>query len=288
MMRDGASTIDLREAAANGSVDPAHASPLFQRALATIASRGGGTIYVPPGEWVIDEPVHIATYGTTVQGAGVRATRVRIRNGVPSHGIAIEAGGAAVERLTVVGNRRTVPPEPGHHGIRVGGDQADWIVLRDLAVEDAQAYGIGLQKGSFESIVIENVSVTGSGADGIDFKNTTDTGTRCFLRNVTIERVGGPAKAGIDVRGRVRMQNIDVLGIGPGQVGVRFRDTDRNGRNGVGGLWSSLDNFFIAKERLAGIGIDNPRQLGVAVGNGTVVQGTPPRPEPAAVTHEGN
>jgi hypothetical protein len=274
MTRAGTSTIDLRDAATSGPVDPGHATPLFQRALATIASRGGGTLYVPPGEWVIDEAVRIATAGTTLQGAGVRATRVRVRKGVLSHGIVVEAGGVTVERLTVVGNRPTVPTTPGHHGIRVGGDNADWIVLRDLAVEDAQAYGIGLQKGSFESIVIENVSVTGSGADGIDFKNTTNTGTRCFLRNVTVERYGvtTAGKAGIDLRGRVRVQNLDVLEVGPGQAGLRFRDTDKNSRNGVGGLWSSVGNFYITKSHRAGTGIQNPEQPGVSIGNGTVVE----------------
>jgi hypothetical protein len=266
--------VDLRDAAGGGAVDPAHATPLFRRALATLAAQGGGLLYVPPGEWVVDEAVRIATPGTTVRGAGVRASRVRVRNRVLAHGIVIETTGVVVERLTVVGNRASVPVTPGHHGIRVGGDQADWIVLRDLAVEDAQAYGIGLQKGSFESIVIENVSVSGSGADGIDFKNTTDTGTRCFLRNVTVERSGltTPAKSGIDVRGRVRLQNIDVLAVGAGQAGVRFRDTDKNGNNGVGGLWSSVGNFYITKSHRAGVGIQNPNQRGVSIGNGTVVE----------------
>jgi hypothetical protein len=271
---ESAIAVDLRDAAGNGRADPTHATPLFRRALATVAAHGGGTIYVPPGEWVVDEAVRIATPGTTLRGAGVRASRIRVRDKVLSHGIAVEASSVIVERLTVVGNRKTVSKPPGHHGIRLGGDQADWIVLRDLAVEDAQAYGIGLEKGSFESIVIENVSVSRSGADGIDFKNSENTGTRCFLRNITVEEsgMGSAGKAGIDVRGRVRLQNIDVLAVGPGQAGVRFRDSSKTGRNGVGGLWSSVGNFFITKSHRAGEAIQNPDQQGVSIGNGTVVE----------------
>jgi hypothetical protein len=204
----------------------------------------------------------------------MRASQIRVRAGVQSHGVVVEANGVVVERLTVIGNRDSVPTTPGHHCIRVGGDDADWLVLRNLAVEDAQAYGIGLEKGSFESVVLENVSVKGSGADGIDFKNTANSGTRCFLRNVTVEKSGmtTAGKSGIDVRGRVQLQNIDVLEVSSGQAGIRFRDTDRNGRNGIGGLWSSVHNFYITKSRLAGIGIQNPQQKGVAIGNGNVVE----------------
>jgi hypothetical protein len=266
--------IDLRDAAGATRVDPDNASPLFRAALATIAKRGGGEVYVPPGEWTIDEAVQITTPATTLRGAGVRASRLRMRAGAAAHCVIVEVTGVVVERLTVIGNGRSPSSIAGHHGIRVAGHDADWVVLRDLAIQETQAYGIGLEKGSFESVVIENVSISDSGADGIDFKNTTNTGTRCFLRNVTVERPGvsSAGKAGIDVRGRVRLLNIDVLGVKGGTAGIRFRDTDRNGNNGTGGLWSSVDNYYVTTVNGGAEGIQNPRQKGVAIGNGNVVQ----------------
>jgi hypothetical protein len=68
-------------------------------------------------------------------------------------------------------------------------------------------------------------------------------------------------KAGLDLRGRARVQNVDVPEV-----------------NGVGGLWSSLGNFSITKSHRAGAGIANPAPPGVSIGNGTVVEPTGPAP----------
>ncbi len=101
-------------------------------------------------------------------------------------------------------------------------------------------------------------------------------------RNVTVERFGTvtAGKAGIDVRGRVRLENIDVLEVGPGQAGIRFRDNDKNGKNGIGGLWSSVGNFFVTKTRRAGLGIQNPDARGVSIGSGTAVEPDGRNPQP--------
>jgi len=263
---------DLRDGFA-GAVDPERASPAFANRLAAIADAGEGVLVVPPGRWVVDEEVRLTTRGSSLQGAGMRASVIEVQAGARTHGVVVEAGGVTIERLTVLGNRESLDDDDGFHGIRAGSDDADWLHIRDVCVEQAPAYGIGLQRASYEFVLIENVSIRECGRDGIDFKNVHDVGSRCFLKNVTVERHGlrEANTAGIDIRGNVRMQNIEVIAVGEGRSGVRFRSGERGSQNGLGGDWSGLVNYFVTTAGRGARGVDNGDLTGVRVGNGNVV-----------------
>lgn len=264
--------IDLRDAF-DGPVEPLEATPAFGRALDAIADAGGGVLYVPPGTWVVDEPITVTQARTAILGAGMRASVISPRPGVAIHTVDVSAPAVTIERLTIRGVLESTPGlDQGYHAIRFGDVDADWVEIRDVVVEDARGYGIGFQKASYRDVVLENVSVHGSGADGIDFKNDEDDGGRCFLRHVTVERSGllETDKAGIDVRGVIRLAGIEVLGVRAGNTGVRFREGEAGAVNGIGGYWSSMEGFYVEVSDDGAVGVAGTDLTGVQAAVGSV------------------
>jgi hypothetical protein len=286
--------LDLRDGF-RGDVDPGSSSPAFRRLLASAGE--GSVLYVPPGEWVIDEAVDVFRRGITVVGAGMRTTRLRVAEqgsgGVPFSAVNISASGVAVERLTIVGD----PANTGH-GVRVVGD-ADEVSLHDLVIEDVGGYGIGLQGGRasgglFNGFSCANVTILRCGNDGIDMKNYDPdndscradaeedgaavspacTGGRSFLRNISIDGHGQAQadKRGIDIRGRRQLQNIDVLNVAGPASGIVFRPEVGGPPNGEGGRWSTLENYFVTKVPGSGVSVDNDDLEGVVISNGNTVE----------------
>jgi hypothetical protein len=269
----GASGVfDLRDGFA-GEVNPSHATPAFDTMLEALADAGGGVLYVPPGDWIVSAPVAIVTPGTRLLGAGMRASYIRARAEAPFHTVEVTAGDVSIERVTVVGILDALDDlDPGYHAIRFGAESADWVQIRDVVVEDAHGYGIGLQRASYSYVVIENVVINRTGSDGIDFKNSENDGTRCFLRHMRVERsaVLATQDAGIDVRGNLRIQSVDVLEVGPDRSGVRFRPGDADMPNGLGGDWSSLEGYYITATDSTSHPVDIVAEEGVTVAVGSV------------------
>ena len=157
------SEVDLRDL----DPDPGDASPALDEALARISRAGGGVLHLPPGRWRLSEPLRASVPGLVVRGAGLRATRLVVPEGAAHAAVQVSADGVVLERFTVEGNLASWSGGDGPGlpvGIRVGDSAAD-VSLRDLVVEQATGYGIGLQRdgdlsgGVFDALVLRDVTV---------------------------------------------------------------------------------------------------------------------------------
>lgn len=182
-----------------------------------------------------------------------------------------------VSNLTIRGNFSPVNGEDcsGQHGVAFR-DGASNLTLRDMEIRNVPSYGIAFQQNpkdldgdgvedecgdtvfDYHDIHLSNITIAETGADGIDFKN------RCFgnhdisLHDITIRRPGlgilignvdkkAERKAGIDVRGPMRLSSIRVEGLGWNHSGVRFHIGEAGiTKNGTGGHRSSLIGFHIS------------------------------------------
>ena len=251
-----ADMFDIRTYGASAN-NPAANTQAITAALAAIATNGGGVLYVPPGVWKLNAGIPLSTPGTTLLGTGIKASTLALATGVNDTVVKVNVNNVSVERLTVQGH----PPYPnsgGNHGIRFG-SSVQWGRVRDVIVSSTFGYGIGLEGGSYSYIEIDSVSISDCGHDGIDWKNDDTTnadhtvadahpelsGTRNIVRNVIVRDFAGAeaAQAGVDVRGRVGLQNIEVFVPALGLFGVRFRQTSVE--HGIGGDWSTLENYYV-------------------------------------------
>ncbi|UGS36851.1 right-handed parallel beta-helix repeat-containing protein [Capillimicrobium parvum] len=310
-----AAIIDLRdhfEATADPG-DPEAVALAFASAAAEVEAARGGTIYVPPGEWLLAgagddrEPVvRLATPGTRLLGAGMRATRLRLAPGENRAVVGVKAPGVTLERLTVRGNLDAPPPRGSPHGITMRGDPT-FFTISDVVVESVCGYGIFVRAvrddpGLFTHVMLRNVVIDGCGNDGIDFKvvrkatrkaRYRSPGPRAYLRSVSVRDhsvrkplPGGQAgERGIDVRGQLHMHGIEILAVKAGTartkgaLGVAFRPhgDSNHGRNGG---WSTLENYFISlrpppdDEGRRGWGISAAKSIAtsVIVANGTILE----------------
>jgi hypothetical protein len=281
--------------------DPRAVGAAFGRALAAIAEAGGGTLYVPPGEWMLGggadvPPVVLTTPGTRLVGAGMRATVLRVAEREHRAAVAVRAADVTIERLTLRGNLHAPPPGAFPHGLTMRGDPT-FLTIRDVVVEEAAGYGIYIrgrsdEPGVYTHVLLRNVVVRDCGNDGIDFKQVdrraqTPTlraaGPRAWLRSISIrdhsrsrptateERAG---ERGIDVRGQVHIVGLEVLGVraalnrAPGALAVKFRATGntsdrRTGARSDGAAWSTLDTYHVTL--LAPIDPNGRRGQGIVV-----------------------
>lgn len=101
------------------------------------------------------------------------------------------------------------PTRPNKHLIRAVG--LNDVVLARLRLLNAQAYGLGCQSGEFVDVLFDDIEVVGCGTDGIDIKNTLASNRNILVRRPDITDHGRAsptvAKAGLDVRGPVRVEN---------------------------------------------------------------------------------
>ncbi len=327
-----------------GEVDPGDAKAVtraFRNAGEELAARGGGRLYVPPGRWLLeaaeDEPaaaVSLRTPGTTLCGAGILATTLKLAGRQDCHVVSIEAPGITVERLTVAGGLDHEPadvragraePERRCHGISIRECPA-FTSIREVLVEDVVGYGIGSiivhggpkpEPDPYCHIRMHNVSLRRIGDDAIDFKIDVNPdpaadgpdpalmgwrGPRAFLRNIAVAdhsllspNAAAPARGenGIDGRGQLHIQNVEVTGVRPGEfgksggAGITLRDEMVPGggvcsaSHGRGAQWSTLQNYFVStrpaipgEPKRGGGGIQVAEIMGpvVAVTNGNVVK----------------
>ena len=244
-MIGGCANVKAFNAVGDGSTDDSFA---VSRALSSLASLGGGTLYFPKGTYLVDA-INIGSNNIRVIGDGIGNSIIRGKNG---GAISISyASNILIEDIEIDGNRRT--PGTIGHGIRCAGGIN--ISIRNVKVDNSPNYGIGFQDGyQYERIILDNVHVTDSGGDGIDFKNRDNSNFNIVMNNLLVENwcaSGSGSGAAIDIRGPALMTNIvlrrnintfEAINV---CVGVRFRAGEIDDPNGVGGHYSKLSNFHI-------------------------------------------
>ena len=242
--------VDLR-AHLPRKVDPTDSqtiSEAIDEALGEVARLGGGTLQIPPGDWLVRNPfgnqtrpaIHVSHPGTRIRGAGIRATRLRL-DPIQHTGLLVcSAPGCAVERMTLTGNW-----DPGVERLQSGvnaRNQPTFFSMTDVVLEDMLGYALFLNMQhdidrAFANIAISNVTVDRCGGDGIDLKLVADRanrprvpaqvpalGPRVFFRHISVEGHSAlmPDKAGenaIDVRGQIMVQGFEALDVRPGKPG---------------------------------------------------------------------
>lgn len=196
--------LDVKDfgAVGDGETDDVEA---IQAAIDAAHEAGGGTVFMPPGIYLIDESQPIRALllreKTWLLGAGRNATTVRLADGANAHVISFEhnKNDMAISDLTIDGNRenqtvschglrlhgnartyigRVIIKEVRHYGIGVGYDTGAQIPWRDSTVEDVEIFNIG-----YDTV-----------GDGFDAKRTE----RCTIRRVSVHNC---VANGCDIRG---------------------------------------------------------------------------------------
>lgn len=239
-------------------------------AIAAAARESPATLLLPRGDLFVHDapPLDAAAvdlrgiHAVVLEGHGRNATRIVLRDSSPAHVLAItDARSVEIRRMTILGAGTA---SPTGHGIRIASSVG--VGVRDVAIQQASHYGIGVQRGTV-TLEIERVEIRDTGADGIDVKEVGGTAT-VSIRSVQVARPGlrVSGQAAFDLRGDVRLREVTAVGVPDGATGFRFRGGSSNGRAASG---ASLVGFRVEASDSA-TGIDVAAD-GVRIARGTVL-----------------
>lgn len=207
-------------------------------AINYIVSIGGGTVFFPAGIYIVSRDVPLFT-GVEIKGAGRSLTTIKMAVGAGGNIIGgVNATDVKICDLTVDGGAN---PTYGH-GIRFGNVRN--ALIERVNVLNAYEYGIGLQSGTLQNIVIQDVVINGQGRDGIDIKDKEYANENIVLRNIRV--IGAvTGESGVDIRGKVNLENIYVYMPNAGAVGITFRYEPKGSANGRSADGSTLSSFVV-------------------------------------------
>ncbi|WWT39912.1 hypothetical protein [Microcystis phage Mwe-JY08] len=220
-------------------------SPNFDNTSRLISAIDSGEpLLLPRGTFLYESLTGVD--GMRIAGMGARSI-LKLADGADTHCLSLtDIEDVEVCDLTIDGNR--AGQAALGHGIRVQGTTL--VRVRSVNILNAPNYGIGvIGTGGVTGLYIDDVYIEDSGADGIDIKNQDDINEDIRISNLTVNGFDGSAvgaKAGVDVRGPVRLNNIQVFDTTPGNLSacIRFREGEPvSAVNGEGGFRSVLTNF---------------------------------------------
>ncbi|WP_107341080.1 glycosyl hydrolase family 28-related protein [Agrobacterium pusense] len=235
-----------------------------------VASRGGGVLLYPPGDFVFSKiqasgsnPNVAVLLSDKVKhvGAGVASTKITL---APAAFASLFFGralkDAAVCNMTIDGTRadQASPVFDGKDpcGILIG-DSAERVSLFNLKIINTVDYGIGIQVAYMKDCVIHDVEMDNVGADGFDNKNTGVASTNNRMWNMTINSFGmqgetGETFAALNFRGDWNVDNVRInnlgLGIGAtaGRDAIRFDNSGSTDPATGGGAKSSVSRVYVS------------------------------------------
>lgn len=223
--------------------------------LVAILAAGGGTIYVPPGTFLLSEGSLLATVclqlgataaNITIRGAGRGVSVLKLKDSGASHLINMDgASNITICDLTLDGNRAN-NTTTSWHGIRTGTSGVTGLTVERVSIKNTRGYGLGLQGGDKKRVRIIDVDVQDTGADGCDFKNTSDNNEDIVIVGYSARRWGLDGtlteQAGIDCRGPCKLFGIWCSeGPADGHY-IRFREGETADAS-LGGHYSTLSGF---------------------------------------------
>jgi Pectate lyase superfamily protein len=233
---------------ANGA-DELDDTRAIQSAIDAALSVPGSAVKLPAGTYYLSDQAPVdavavridGARGLTLSGAGIDATVLVLKSERDAHMIGLlKCSGVGVTDMTLDGRRAG---RKDTHGVRVA--ESSDVRLAALRIHSMAHYGIGLQEGALQRILIEHVLIDDTGGDGIDFKNTKNANQDLVIRDVHISRPGQAAErqTGVDIRGPALLTDIVVSGVPDGGTGIRFREDGPD--TGLGGHHSRLSRFKI-------------------------------------------
>jgi hypothetical protein len=217
----------------------------IQAAIENAASRGGGTVVLPAGEYPLGADLVLPS-NVTLRGMSWSGTRLLSDDG--SSALVIEEGaeGVSVETLTAP-------------AIRFGAS-ASYCVLRRVRVLDAPSDAVILPTERAHHISVEQLTIEAAGGDGI--RHVAPDAQGVFLSEVAITGFGAQTDdaRGIRVASRAHLSQIHVEPVGDDQVGIGFE---------AGSDYSTLTNFTMVLDGGTAVAVE-PEDLPVAQGVGAV------------------
>lgn len=233
--------------------------PALRRMLSEAEARGRGVVTLPAGRFVVAPEGKRAALtlpaNVRLHGAGRTETTIVMAEGAFGHVINAPYGWVEIADLAVDGNEGRRPGATGHN-IRVNGDR---IRVERVSSRNAVSYGLAIgQKRFARDVLVRDVEIVNSGADGIDVKNSLGRTESIVFEDVTVQGFGR-RKAGMDLRGQCEVRGLNVLGVLADSVGLRFRPGERDWGNGPGAHGSSARNIVV--RGTAG----QPMSIGIAV-----------------------
>jgi len=210
-------------AVGNGTTDDTQA---FQRAIDSAAKKGGGTVYVPPGVYLIDADVSIIMKDnvtldmvdttrvlTAKPTATVRNYVIKLNNISNSKVIAGKIVGDRYKHLGITGewgmgmgiNGSTNVSVTGTHIINCWGDgitiSSKNCTLKNVICDNNRRQGLTI--GSSDSLIVDSCSFTHTNGtapqDGIDIEPDAGTAQRVHITNCLIAY---NAKTGIEMNAK--------------------------------------------------------------------------------------
>jgi len=268
-------------------------------AIAFAALLGGGRVFFPRGTYLLSNSnpgdsswdnfvaLWIKSNNIHLEGEGWGATTLKLKNAANCHVVkfgqranaTVTVSNCSISNLSIDGNKanQTVPDQNNNHwnGVDVSSGCSK-VRIQNLNVSNTAYYGIGMQRDAISDSLIENVVIDGPGADGIDWKNDSGTGTGNVVRNVSVSNYGALPdlsfpQCGVDLRSGIYAENIVIK--------------DMNGAANLAGVRTLGDNdgtsttippqpTVIKNVNVTGKGSSNVGSIGVAIfTRNTLVEG---------------
>lgn len=266
-LRTNAANIKMFGAKGDGVTDDTWAAQYGDN---YVASRGGGVLLYPPGDFVFSKiqasgsnPNVAVLLSNFVEhrGAGVDVTTVYLADGAfASNFFGRALVGATICHMTIDGNRANQgsPVFDGKDPCNILiGDSATSVHIHHVRLINAVDYAIGIQVAFVKDSLIHDYVIENAGADGFDNKNTGVASTNNRMYNGTIESFGmqgetGEVFAALNFRGDWSVDNVRINNLGYGIGATAGRDAIRFDNSGStdpetgGGAKSSLSRVYIS------------------------------------------
>jgi len=170
---------------ATGATD---SSAAIQAALNAANAAGGGSVYLPPGTYLINTNLTVYS-NTTFYGAG-RASKLLTTDSVSRvHiGIAANASNVVIRDLACVGpGDQSVPTNSQEPNAILLSSGTQQVTVRNCFVKDIAGFGIGVSAGCTDTL-IEGNHLEGTGNSGLADGHAivTESPTRLIIHNNTI------------------------------------------------------------------------------------------------------
>ena len=171
--------------------------PAFLAATASVASNGGGVIFVPPGRYALYAAISLPS-NVSIAGSGRASILVQKYNGTILR--VTDASDINVSSLAIEGDRDKYPGS-GDNGIEIDWSAAGGknILLRDISISELSGAGIiaiGGRERPSRNLVIDGCAILDTGAHGIVVQD--------YISEVKIENnsvrnygLGSPSRPGI-------------------------------------------------------------------------------------------
>lgn len=267
----------------------------IQAAIDWVGDNGGGTVYFPPGTYMVELKGNKSTGTNTwhqcavsvnhdnvhIVGAGQGATAIKaIANTFSGdddcYGL-IEVikypfgnageGGTPVQggSISNISFNNNISSDTVLSGGVVHLKHTYNYTVENVTIQNSPFYGLAMQNGGFRNVTINNLRLQEINRDGIDIKDNGNMTEGIQLNNIYCKRVCRGDLAGVhssfaavDVQGLgLQLNNIVVVDMGSDQAGsaVRIKQGGKDGARGNPGRYASINNVYFSSGKAVKYGI---------------------------------